>query len=373
MKEKLPKNWNYGAIGIIILCFFTAIIFIFNNTELIDIYKHTTYSTDERDRLYVGTPKYIDYENITTRDKMHKNNNTKYSQIEIQNISNETIYDVRIVLKEQQNKITLKQIIPSYNIVSLEPNEVALLSTQHDEVDENSQLKVEYYYYKDGKGVNYRIENSTIENSYKKGIYIEKDDEYYKYKNITKKANRISITNINTVKEKDKLKYTLNIKNNSDIKLSRIYLILKQYDGEITIGSMNYSIETDLNPRQEVQINILSSKDIILKLEGYSYIVMDNVNSDKDYTDYLINTRQGNYYVFKYEDYELKANKNKIVIISNVIMIFILFILNKIYEKLEYIGNLQIDNIKIKYSKYIIYIRRLLLIMYLLFLIYFYK
>ena len=105
------------------------------------------------EKLEAGMPVYVDFEDIKTGDyNLEYDENSSYSQLEISNVSDETLYDISIELAKQQTSQRNSFLIPSYHISILRSGESALLSTQHENVDRDQPLMVKEVTYRDSEG-----------------------------------------------------------------------------------------------------------------------------------------------------------------------------------------------------------------------------
>ncbi len=112
----IKENMN---IIMIILVFIMFFIFMYKSYEEVDKLNITIDS-----RIKLGEPKYVDFEEINTNDPdIKKDDNSKYSQIEVQNNSDEIIRDLIIHLNQQSTNKDSEFIVPAYYIYSLNPDE----------------------------------------------------------------------------------------------------------------------------------------------------------------------------------------------------------------------------------------------------------
>ena len=144
MENKKYKNWLKIIIGLAVLSIVIAVVYIYSSpldSKISGIKKE--------DKLEVGIPQYLDFEEIKTNDSLiEKNSKYKYSQVKVKNISYETVYDIyHSLLKEQATNESNTYIVPSYLIYILKPGETALLSTQHEDIKDDNALRVASYEY----------------------------------------------------------------------------------------------------------------------------------------------------------------------------------------------------------------------------------
>lgn len=366
MKEKLPKDWKKILLWFVGAVLFTILVFFYSQSQL-DNYD-TSYVSADKDRLEVGDPEYVEYENIKTNDTYIKTKgNSKYSQIKVKNNSSETLYEISIGLKEQEMNNPSEFIIPSYSIEVLEPGESAILSNRHENLKDGEKLEIDRYSYCDGKGKSYEVTKRIEDGKIKLGISSDRDDKFYKYHDITPKVDAISFKYISEKEENNKIYYELEIKNNSKIDVDKIHLTLnEEFDGNI-VGSYYVGYSGKLKPGETGTLKFNTSKDIKLDMVYYGYVTYNEPDKEETISDYYIYVKQGKYKFYNYEDLEVSSRRTLYLSISNVIVISAFWILDAFSKKMKNKGILENNEKYIKISITLSRIRIAILILYVIF------
>lgn len=368
MKEKLPKDWKKVLLWFVGVVLFTIVLFFFSQNEL-DNYD-TGYVSADKDRLEVGDPEYVEYENIKTNDTYIKTKgNSKYSQIKVKNNSSETLYDIRIDLKEQEMNNPSEFIVPSYSIEVLEPGESAILSARHENLKEGEKLEIDRYSYCDGKGKSYEVTKRIEDGKVKLGISSNRDDEFYKYHDITPKVDAISFKYISEKEENNKVYYELELKNNSSIEVDKINLTLnEEFDGNI-VGSYYVGYNGKLKPGETGIVKFNTNKDIKLDMVYYGYVTYNEPDKEESISNYYIYINQGKYKFYNYEDYEVSSRRTLYLSISNVVVISSFWILDVFSNRMKNKGILENNEEYITRSKILSRIKIAIFILYTIFLL----
>ncbi len=276
MENKKYKNWLKIIIGLAVLSIAIAVLYIYSSpldSKISGIKKE--------DKLEVSIPKYLDFEEIKTNDSLiEKNIKYKYSQVKVKNISDETVYDISIVLKEQATNESNTYIVPSYHIYILKPGETALLSTQHENIKDDNVLRVASYEYTDTQGNSFTVNResdfkpSQAQNTHK-GIVTVDANETFQCKKITDEIRRIDIKDTRIIKKDEQQYLEVDIENVSDenIQSGNINFV-ESYNGNI-IGNL---IEDtgELKPNQIKTVRLDYKNDVQIKLIGYDYKIYDS-------------------------------------------------------------------------------------------------
>lgn len=334
---KISKDWEkilLGLLGIVIviigICFYSKSQ---NQHE-----NNISYTAEDKDRLEVGEPKIVDFEDIKSENTyIEKKANYSYSQISIKNNSTNILHGISVNLKMQatQNENENEYIIPSYHIEVLEPGEVAILSTQHEDIKDGEEFKIDYYEYYDGQGNLYTVAKSSDENQDKLDISIDKDNDMYMYKDLTSEVKRIDISELKFI-EKDNKKYLeIDVKNISDKKLENISFILKESYEDYIVGNNDKIYIKELSPGQEYTVSIEVRKDLKLELDKYRYNIRDEESKDKTIDLYDIYVKENKYSEFSFADYEISNKISLLINIINIVVIILVLILNMILSWLE--------------------------------------
>lgn len=350
---KIPKDWEKMLVGLLgIFIIIIGICFYIKGQTQYE--NNRSYSVEDEDRLEVGEPKIVDFEEIKTENiYIEKKENYIYSQISIKNKSNDILYGISVNLKMQATQNENENIIPSYHIEVLEPGDVAILSTQHEDIKDGEEFKLDYYEYYDGKGNVYTVTESLVENQKKLGISVEKNDDIYMCKELTSEVKRIDISELKFIEKDDKKYLEMDIKNISDKKLENILFILKESYEDYTVGNNDKIYIKELSLGQEYTISTEVRKDLKLELDKYSYNIRDEESKDKTIDSYDIYIKENKYSEFSFADYEISNKRSLIINISNMVAIILACILNWISYMLKEKGVAENNDKYTKYSKYI--------------------
>ncbi|MGL5313244.1 MAG: hypothetical protein ACRC92_08345 [Peptostreptococcaceae bacterium] len=339
------ENKKYGLIITIIIAIGVILLICLplKNTDVKYEEVQTNYIIVSKDRIELGEPKYVNYEEINTSDRnLEKENNSKYSQISVKNTSNETLYSISITLREQEtNEPSI--ISPSYNIEILKPGETAILSAKHGDINGDKSLILDFYSYMDGTGTLYTVTETTEDGVEKLGVHSEKDVMYYKYNNITSDIKKISIEDIRKVEESNRFYYEIDIKNVSNEELKDVNVTLREYlDGNV-IGNLIEGYSYALKPAEEITLNVEVKKDVKVEVDAYSYRTTNSSEYVSVFTNYIVYEDEGLYYSYEYEDNDAINRKNTFMVVINIIIVFVAWQMERYAKKLKEKGELE-DN-----------------------------
>lgn len=317
----IKENIN---IIIILLFFIIYFIFIYKSYEETDKLNITIDS-----RINLDNPRYVDFEEINTNNPdIKKDDNSKYSQIQVQNNSDEIIRDLIIHLNEQATNKDGEFIVPAYYIYSLNPGEKAILSTQHENVVKNEPIKVAKYSYRDNSGNS--VESINV-NSFKNELVSE--NSIYEINDLDEKVKFIDLDiNKNKIDNKEELKIL--VKNISNEKLRQIKLILKEYYNDYLVG---YRVENikNLNINESKNIIVINEENKRYELESYEVYTGNEDNLDEIKSQYSIYFKDGKYEKFDFTYDENQTEKNRIINIVTIIFVVIMFIISRMINKLK--------------------------------------
>lgn len=287
------KTLKKIMIALIVLFIFMLSIYKSNSNKMLPI--------EQEDKIQVGTPYYVDFEDIKSNNFIKKNNNSLYSQIKIKNISNQKLSYVFIHLQIQKDKNN-EEILPVYTLNNLKPNETAILTFQHENLKKTEKLKVESleFDYKDGR--------MSIINKDSKFKYPKRDTsenisvdshEYLKSFDITKDINKIDIKNIRTIKKDNKNYLEIDIKNTSNIEIKNFRLNFKESYKNNVIGDF-YVEKGKLKPQESKTLKVDYKEGTKLELIGYRYSIFNSKN--KSTKEYFLDLDKNTYHIYEEED-----------------------------------------------------------------------
>lgn len=283
---------------------------------------------DKTPKLEISKPLYVSYEDIKTSDEyIKKDDSSKYSQVEIRNISNETLYDIWISLDTQETNKNGHYLSMAYNLSRLKAGEIAILSTQHENVSEKAPLRVDEFYYLDSSN-NYlkRKLYSEESNSLEYMVFDGKSEDV-----LNKLDSSVDVLDIHSYKHKasnEKNTYIVDVKNKSNDNLKNVYISFIEYNNGQVIGEqwINLdSLEKEINANK---ITLNSSND--LELYRYGYTVDNFETKTEDF--YEIYPDRAEYKV-KSVVFEEEVEKKELVKLYKQIAIAILLILIEYIQK----------------------------------------
>lgn len=371
MINKDSKSYGIIATTLITIGVILIIGLSFKNLD-VEYEEATSYIPAEKQVLAVGTPKYVNYEDIKSDDEyISKDDKSKYSQINIKNTSNHTLYNIEIDLAQQEMNEKSAFLLPTYTITSLKPGESAVLSYQHNDLKENQPLTIDSYTYMDGNGKTFEINNTKSSDENNPNTYIETNKKAFKYEKLTVDINKITIENTKTDQSNGKKYLTIDLKNNSEVELKNVNLIFKEYDKDIVVGEKILKEFLNLKPKEKATISIEVNSDIKLELEKYVYSINDASTKDKYNKVYTVFINEDKYHLEEYVDSEVQNRRNMIFLIANFLVLGICKLLDIYCNKLEKKSDLEENVDYHKKAKIIKIINNVIYIVYVVVLIYF--
>lgn len=371
MKQGLRKDWKKILLWLIGIGIFTVVIYCYSEYEMNKYKVISRYKTSDSERLELSEPVYVEYDDVCTNDSDIKiKGDYKYSQIKVKNNSNDTAYQVYIELNQQETNKSPEYIAPSYYIDVLNPGETAVLSEVHKNIKENEKLELNHYSYNDGEGLLYTVRKIKEDDKIKFGIHSERNEKYYKYKNITGNIDALTVRYISKKIENGIIFYELEIKNESKNTMDNIYLLFNEYLKDNIVGNLEVRYTKKVRPKESANIIIASTEDINLGLVSYGYSKSRGSKEEKIISDYNVYINSGKYSVFEYENIEINSKQTIFMYVSNLIVLLILWILECIFKNIKNRGSIENKEKYIKKSKIISITRRILFIAYLIVLIY---
>lgn len=314
------KTLKKIMIALIVLFIFMLSIYKSNSNKMLTI--------KQEDKLQIGIPHYVDFEDVKTNEFMKKNNSSLYSQIKIKNTSNQELDYVNIHLKMQKDKNN-EEILPFYNLTNLKPNETAILTYEHENLEKPEKLKVESLEF------DYKSGRISIINKESKLKYPKRDTSenisvdshgYLKSLDITKDINKIDIKNIKTIKKDNKNYLEIDIKNNSNSEIKNFRLNFKELYKNNAIGDL-YVEKGKIKPQESKTLKVDYKEGTKLELIGYRYEVYDSQN--KISHGYFLDLDKNTYHIYEEEDKGDVSKRIFTTICISLIMGVCFFVLDK--------------------------------------------
>lgn len=371
MKRRLQKDWKKIVLCFIGIAIFTLVIYFYSEYEINKYKVISNYKSSYNERLELSESVYVEYDDVRTNDSDIKiKGDYEYSQIKVKNNSNNTVYQLYIELNEQETNKPSEYIVPSYYIEMLNPGETAVLSEVHKNIKENEKLELNHYSYNDGNGLLYTVKKIKESNKIKFGINSERNEKYYKYKNITRSIDALGIKYISKKIEDGIIFYELEIKNESKKIMDNIYLLFNECVEDNIVGNLEVRYAKKVRPKEYANIIIATKEDINLGLVSYGYSKSRGNKEEKVISDYNVYMNSGKYNVFEYENIELNYKQTAFMYSSNLIVLLIIWILGYASKNIKSRSITENKEKYIKKSKILINIRRIIFIVYLTVLIY---
>ncbi|MGL5348576.1 MAG: FxLYD domain-containing protein [Peptostreptococcaceae bacterium] len=331
MINKEPKSYGIIVTTLITIGVILIIGLSLKNIDM-EYEERTSCIPPDKNVLAVGQPKYITHEG-----------ESKYSQINIKNTSNHTLYNIWIDLEQQEMNEKSTFLVPSYTLTSLKPGESAVLSYEHNDLKENQALTIDSYTYMDGNGKQFKVNNTKTSDTDNPNTYIETTKKEFKYETLTNDIDKITIENTEIVESNGKNYLKIDLKNNSEVDLKDVNLTFKEYNNGIVIGENTQNVSTRIAPKEKATISVEISSDTNLELEQYVYSIDDDSNKEKYNKVYSVFVNEEKYHLEEYVDSELERRITMIFLGSNVIVLGICGILDKYCSRLEKKGALEED------------------------------
>lgn len=331
----LGKNKILLAILFMSILTFTAVFFVSNVSKEagnqfkeIDKAQKQSEAVDKTPKLEISKPFYVNYENIKTSDQyIKKDDNSKYSQIKIKNISEETIYDIWISLDTQETNKSGHYLGKAYTLSRLNADEVAVLSTQHEDVSEKASLKIDEVYYMDSSN-NYLRRKLSVEESNKLDymVFDGKSEDV-----LNKLNSSVDILDIKTYRQNtstDKNTYEVDVKNKSKSNLKNVYISFIEYNNSIVVGEQWIRLE---NLEKEIKSNnVTLNSSNNLDLYRYGYTVDNFETKTEDFYEIYPDRK-----VYRMESlvFEEETERNELIKLYKQIIIAIVLILIEYVQK----------------------------------------
>ena len=360
------KKWSvfFGKNKILLAILFmsiltcTAVFFVSNVSKEagnqfkeIDKVQEQSEEVDKTPKLEIGKPLYVNYEDIKTSDQyIKKDDNSKYSQIKIKNISKETIYDIWISLDTQETNKSGHYLGKAYTLSRLNAGEVAVLSTQHEDVSEKASLKIDEVYYMDSSNNYLRRKLSVGESSTLDYMVFDG-----KLEDVLNKLNSsVDILDIKTYRQNtssDKNTYVVDVKNKSKSKLKNVYISFIEYNNGIVVGEQWIRLENLEKEIKNNKINLNSSNDLDLYRYGYT---VDNFETKTEDFYEIYPERK----VYRMENivFEEETERNELIKLYKQIIIAILLILIEYIQK-RFTKKSEVNKKYLEYAKRINWVK----------------
>lgn len=364
--DKFKEKWsdilakNKVLLAIIFMSFLTVIVIFFtsnisheakNQFKEIGEVKEQSEKVDKSPKIEISKPFYVNYEEIKTSDEyIKKDDSSKYSQIKIRNISKETLYDIFISLETQETNKSGHYLGRAYTLSRLKAGEVAILSTQHEDVSEKSPLKVDEVYYMDNSN-NYlkRKLNSEKPTALDYMVFDGKSEDV-----LNKLNSSVDVLDINSYKQQlsnEKNTYIVNVKNKSNNNLKNVYISFIEYNNGQVIGEkwiILESLEKEINGNK---IILNSSNDLDLYRYGYT---LDNFET-KTEDSYEIYPERAEYKL-KSTIFEEEVERKELFKLYKQIAIAILLILIEYIQK-RFTKKSEVNKKYLEYAKRINWVK----------------
>lgn len=341
MNEKLLKyKWPIIFTFIIILGFI-SIMYNYNKKEV----STSIPKSEVDDRITVGQPALVKFEDIKTSDSFVKENDSYiYSQIRVENISDETVYGIIIYLKEYSKDVYNDFFVPSYSLDRLEPGEVAILSAKHEN-KKDDKLKIESYHYEDSENNQFSVNNPSIKKINRKAI-LTPGTESLAQKNIIKEVKRVKIMDIRTIKNEYEENLEIDIKNVSNDVIKNIVLTFDEIYIDNVIGNSVSNLIDELKPKEEYTIRKDFSQGVELDLIKYSYSMHYSDDKNKLTSAFDVYLKEHKYTLLEFEDSEIINKRYRFMQTTNFVAVLSICTLSSISRSFKKKG-------KIKKAKYI--------------------
>ncbi len=364
--DKFLKKWSVflGKNKILLAIIFMSIlictvVFFASNVsteaesqfEEIDKVQKQSEEVDKTPKLEISKPLYVNYEDIKTSDQyIKKDDNSKYSQIKIKNISKETIYDIWISLDTQETNKSGHYLGKAYTLSRLNAGEVAILSTQHEDVSEKASLNIDEVYYMDSSNNYLRRKLSVGESSTLDYMVFDG-----KLEDVLNKLNSsVDILDIKTYRQNtssDKNTYVVDVKNKSKSKLKNVYISFIEYNNGIVVGEQWIRLENLEKEIKSNKITLNSSNDLDLYRYGYT---VDNFETKTEDFYEIYPERK----VYRVENivFEEETERNELIKLYKQIIIAIVLILIEYIQK-RFTKKSEVNKKYLEYAKRINWVK----------------
>lgn len=315
---------------------------------------------DRTEKLKIGQPHYVDFKEIKTKDSIIKEDSSSiYSQVEVENISNETLYNISVYLHMQESKEKGDYFSTSYRIGMLKSGETALLSTQHENVGEDAPLEVSECSYIDSEGNSLKAAGS-YEATGSRTVIVDTDSKI-DILPVTEEVDRLDIGDIRISETSTGKLFEVEVKNVSKEKFEDVYLSFIEYSGGNAVGDLYEHIER-LSPEDVKTISLDLNPDVELKISKYGYRIEDVDTKETNFYDIYRDINM--YEIYNYEDFDVVAKRNWNSSLAAITVLLCSVIADKIAKDAKAKGIAEENTYYLKRAKYATVFRWVFLITY---------
>lgn len=363
------ENWSKKSkIVVAILAIVLITVFFAINTNekssILDYDIKAAGEVDKTQKLEIGQAYYVEFEEIkNSNPNIKKDSALKYVQVEVKNISKETLYYVELEqhhISEWPEDINKKwyNSMPLYAIDTLKSGETAQLSAQMEDVSEGIELHE--CYYNDGDGNKLNFSNPLDENLENREIIIETD---YKldFMKLTDEINKLKFKNAITDEQSTEKLFEMEVQNTSDQMLQEISVAFTERSGRKAVGNIYANIE-NLPPNKLERVILELKNDNDLSVTSYVYKILDS--ETQKINVYTVYPEENTYETYSYEDAEAAEKNDRIEKAINSAVLWTI-VLVTLYEEnfKKKIGN-QESTSHLKRLRYLKFIKWILIITY---------
>lgn len=319
---------------------------------------------DKTQKLEIGQAYYVEFEEIkNSNPNIKKDSALKYVQVEVKNISKETLYYVELEqhhISEWPEDINKKwyNSMPLYAIDTLKSGETAQLSAQMEDVSEGIELHE--CYYNDGDGNKLNFSNPLDENLENREIIIETD---YKldFMKLTDEINKLKFKNAITDEQSTEKLFEMEVQNTSDQMLQEISVAFIERSGRKAVGNIYANIE-NLPPNKLERVILELKNDNDLSVTSYVYKILDS--ETQKINVYTVYPEENTYETYSYEDAEAAEKNDRIEKAINSAVLWMIVLVTLYEENVKKkIGN-QESTSHLKRLRYLKFIKWILIITY---------
>lgn len=363
------ENWSKKSkIVVAILAIVLITVFFAINTNekssILDYDIKAAGEVDKTQKLEIGQAYYVEFEEIkNSNPNIKKDSALKYVQVEVKNISKETLYYVELEqhhISEWPEDINKKwyNSMPLYAIDTLKSGETAQLSAQMEDVSEGIELHE--CYYNDGDGNKLNFSNPLDENLENREIIIETD---YKldFMKLTDEINKLKFKNAITDEQSTEKLFEMEVQNTSDQMLQEISVAFIERSGRKAVGNIYANIE-NLPPNKLERVILELKNDNDLSVTSYVYKILDS--ETQKINVYTVYPEENTYETYSYEDAEAAEKNDRIEKAINSAVLWTIVLVTLYEENVKKkIGN-QESTSHLKRLRYLKFIKWILIITY---------
>lgn len=363
------ENWSKKSkIVVAILAIVLITVFFAINTNekssILDYDIKAAGEVDKTQKLEIGQAYYVEFEEIkNSNPNIKKDSALKYVQVEVKNISKETLYYVELEqhhISEWPEDINKKwyNSMPLYAIDTLKSGETAQLSAQMEDVSEGIELHE--CYYNDGDGNKLNFSNPLDENLENREIIIETD---YKldFMKLTDEINKLKFKNAITDEQSTEKLFEMEVQNTSDQMLQEISVAFTERSGRKAVGNIYANIE-NLPPNKLERVILELKNDNDLSVTSYVYKILDS--ETQKINVYTVYPEENTYETYSYEDAEAAEKNDRIEKAINSAVLWTIVLVTLYEENVKKkIGN-QESTSHLKRLRYLKFIKWILIITY---------